>query len=183
MLSAVSKRYAQALVDVVTEPNSGITPPQAMDQLRVVAAMIATSDDLRGALLTPAISPSRKRAVILKLTTPLNIHAKIRNFLYVVIDHRRVHEIPSIAEAFEVLLDEYLGFVRADVSSAKDLTGEQQAALEAQLSRMAGKKAKLRFTTDPALLAGVVARVGSKVYDGSVRGQLERLRATLLHQG
>jgi len=179
MLSAVSKRYARALVDVVTEPNSGIDPQTAMDELRVVAAMVATSDDLRGALLSPAVSPARKRAVILKLTTPLNIHAKIRNFLYVVIDHRRVHEIPSIAEAFEVLLDEHLGFVRADVASARELTGAQQTALEGQLTRMAGKKAKLKFTTDPALVAGVVARIGSTVYDGSVRGQLEKLRATL----
>jgi len=97
-----------------------------------------------------------------------------------VIDHRRVHEIPSSVEAFEVLLDEHLGFVRADVASANALNEQQKAALEVQLSRIAGKKAKLNFKTDPALVAGVVARVGSKVYDGSVRGQLERLRATLL---
>ncbi len=177
MLSAVSTRYARALVDVVTEPGSGIEPQMAMDQLRQVAAMVASSDDLRGALLSPAVSPSRKRAVIAKL---VNVHVKIRNFLYVVIDHRRVHEIPSIVEAFEVLLDEHLGFVRADVSSARPLSEEQKSALEVQLTRMAGKKAKLKFQTDPALVAGVVARVGSKVYDGSVRGQLERLRATLL---
>jgi F-type H+-transporting ATPase subunit delta len=177
MLSAVSTRYAQALVDVVTEPASGIEPQTAMDQLRLVAAMITDSHDLRNALLSPAVSPSRKRAVVAKL---INVHVKIRNFLYVVIDHRRVHEIPSIVEAFEVLLDEHLGFVRADVSSAKPLNDQQRAALEVQLTRMAGKKAKLKFQTDPALVAGVVARVGSKVYDGSVRGQLERLRATLL---
>jgi F-type H+-transporting ATPase subunit delta len=177
MLSAVSTRYARALVDVVTEPGSGIEPQMAMDQLRQVAAMVASSDDLRGALLSPAVSPSRKRAVIAKL---VNVHVKIRNFLYVVIDHRRVHEIPSIVEAFEVLLDEQLGFVRADVSSARPLSEEQKSALEVQLTRMAGKKAKLKFQTDPALVAGVVARVGSKVYDGSVRGQLGRLRATLL---
>jgi F-type H+-transporting ATPase subunit delta len=177
MLSAVSTRYAKALVDVVTEPGSNIDPQTAMEQLRQVAAMVAASDDLRGALLSPAVSPSRKRAVIAKL---INVHVKIRNFLYVVIDHRRVHEIPSIAEAFEVLLDEHLGFVRADVSSARDLNQEQRAALEVQLTRMSGKKAKLKFTTDPALVAGVVARVGSRVYDGSVRGQLERLRVTLL---
>jgi F-type H+-transporting ATPase subunit delta len=180
MLSAVATRYARALVDVVTAPNSGLDPQNAMDQLRQVAAMIASSDDLRNALLSPAIPPSRKRDVVLKLTTPMNIHAKVRNFIYVVIDHRRVHEIPSIVEAFEVLLDEHLGFVRADVSSARELTDAQKAALETQLTRMVGKKAKLKFKTDPALVAGVVARVGSKVYDGSVRGQLERLRTTLL---
>jgi F-type H+-transporting ATPase subunit delta len=148
-----------------------------MDQLRQVAAMVASSDDLRGALLSPAVSPSKKRAVVAKL---INVHVKIRNFLYVVIDHRRVHDISSIVEAFEVLLDEHLGFVRADVSSAKPLSDAQRGSLEAQLSRMAGKKAKLKFQTDPALVAGVVARIGSKVYDGSVRGQLERLRAKLI---
>ena len=178
MLSAVSTRYARALVDVVTEPGSGIDPQMAMDQLRQVAAMVSGSEDLRGALLSPAVSPSRKRAVIAKL---VHVHAKIRNFLYVVIDHRRVHDIPSIVEAFEVLLDEHLGFVRADVSSATPLNDDQKSALEAQLTRVAGKKAKLKFQTDPGLVAGVVARVGSKVYDGSVRGQLERLRATLLN--
>jgi F-type H+-transporting ATPase subunit delta len=177
MLSAVSTRYARALVDVVTEPGSNIDPQQAMEQLRQVAAMVSASDDLRGALLSPAVSPSRKRAVIAKL---INVHPKVRNFIYVVIDHRRVHEIPSIVEAFEVLLDEHLGFVRADVSSATPLNDAQKAALEAQLTRMSGKKAKLKFQTDPALVAGVVARLGSKVYDGSVKGQLERLRATLL---
>ena len=69
--------------------------------------------------------------------------------------------------------------MQADVSSARDLTAAQQASLEVQLSRLAGKKAKLRFKTDPALIAGVVARVGSVVYDGSVRGQLDRLRVKL----
>ena len=177
MLSAVSTRYARALVEVVTEPGSGIEPQVALEQLRGVAAMIAGSEDLRNALLSPAVSPSRKRAVVARL---IDVHAKIRNFLYVVIDHRRVHEIPSMVEAFDVLLDEHLGFVRAEVSSAKALNDGQKSALETQLTRMAGKKAKLKYQTDPGLVAGVVARVGSKVYDGSVRGQLERLRGTLL---
>jgi F-type H+-transporting ATPase subunit delta len=180
MLSAISTRYAKALVDVVTEPASNLEPQLAMEQLRQVAGMISTSDDLRNALLSPAVSPGRKRAVIQTLTAEINIHPKIRNFVYVVIDHRRVHEIPSIVEAFEVLLDEQLGFIRADVSSAKPLDDAQRAALEVQLTRMAGKKAKLKFQTDPALVAGVVARVGSTVYDGSVKGQLERLRTKLI---
>ena len=72
-----------------------------------------------------------------------------------------------------MLLDERLGFVRAEVASARDLDDAQRAALEAELSRLAGKKAKLTFTIDPALIGGVVARVGSIVYDGSVRGQLD----------
>jgi F-type H+-transporting ATPase subunit delta len=180
MLSAIATRYAKALVDVVMEPGSNIDPQQALEQLKQLAAMVANSNDLRNALLSPAVSPGRKRGVVAKLTQPMNIDPKLRNFLYVVIDHRRVHEIPSMVEAFEVLLDEHLGFIRADVSSAQPLNDGQKQALEAQLTRLAGKKAKLKFQTDPALVAGVVARVGSKVYDGSVRGQLERLRASLL---
>jgi F-type H+-transporting ATPase subunit delta len=97
----------------------------------------------------------------------------------VVIDHRRSDQFASIVEAFEAQLDERLGFVSADVSSAHELTSQQRADLEAQVTRLAGKKAKLRYTTDPALIAGIVARVGSKVYDGSVRGKLDSLRAKL----
>src|SRR5580698_1260601 len=177
MLSALATRYAKALLEVVVGPKSGIDPKVAMDQLRDVSAMISGSEYLKNALLSPAVPPMRKRAVVAKL---VKVDPAIRNFLYVVIDHRRVHEIPAMVEAFEVLLDEYLGFVRADVSSALPLNDSQKASLEAQLTRVAGKKAKPNFKTDPALVAGVVARVGSKVYDGSVRGQLERLRATLI---
>jgi len=177
MLSVVATRYARALVDVIF---AGHGPaPQALEELRAIDAIISGSTDLRNTLLSPAVSPPRKRAVVARLLEPMGVSKHVRNFLYVVIDHRRVHQFSSIVEAFEVLLDERLGFVRADVSSAHPLTQIQQASLEAQLSRLAGKKAKPRFTTDPSLLAGVVARVGSTVYDGSVRGQLERLRTKL----
>jgi F-type H+-transporting ATPase subunit delta len=90
-----------------------------------------------------------------------------------------VHELKSIIEAFENLADQRLGFVRADVASATEMPEAQRKVLEAQLSRLAGKKTRLRYTTDPSLVAGVVAKIGSTVYDGSVRGQLERLRLKL----
>jgi F-type H+-transporting ATPase subunit delta len=114
-----------------------------------------------------------------RLLEPMNVSAQVRNFLFVVIDHRRVHELKSIIEAFENLADQRLGFVRADVASATEMPEAQRKLLEIQLSRLAGKKTRLRYTTDPALVAGVVAKVGSTVYDGSVRGQLERLRVKL----
>jgi F-type H+-transporting ATPase subunit delta len=109
----------------------------------------------------------------------MGLPEKVVNFVYVVIDHRRGHDFPSIVDGFEQLLDERLGLVAADVRSAKELTDSQRQAIEAQVSRLAGKKAKLKFSTDPSLIGGVVARVGSTVYDGSVRGQLERLRTKL----
>jgi F-type H+-transporting ATPase subunit delta len=179
MLSVVASRYARALVDVVAAPGSGTDPVQVLPQLRAVQDLIASSVDLRNALLSPAVSPSRKRAVMAKLVAPLGLGRATLNFLYVVIDHRRVHELSSIVEAFEALLDQHLGFVRAAVIAAQPLEQAQRARLEAEISRVAGKQAKLDFSTDPALIAGVVARIGSTVYDGSVRGQLDRLRVKL----
>jgi F-type H+-transporting ATPase subunit delta len=179
MLSVVAARYARAFADVVAGPKSGVDPALALSQLRSVEALIAGSQSLRIALASPAVSPSRKRAVMRRLLEPMKVSDKVRNFVFVVVDHRRVNEFASIVDGLEMLLDERMGVIAADVRSAKVLTGRQQGDLAAQLSRLSGKKAKLKFSTDPALIAGVVARVGSVVYDGSVRGQLESLRTKL----
>ena len=179
MLSVVSARYARALVDVVTAPGSGTDPAQVLSQLRAVQSLIHESTTLQNALNSPAVAPSRKRAVMRRLMEPMAVSDKVRNFVFVVIDHRRGHDFASIVDGFETLLDERLGFVAAEVRSATPLTDAQRATLETQVSRIAGKKAKLKFASDPALIGGVIARVGSTVYDGSVRGQLERLRTRL----
>jgi F-type H+-transporting ATPase subunit delta len=179
MLSAVASRYAKALVDVAAAPGSASDPAAILGQLRAVAQAIGDSPELRIALLSPAVPPSRKRAIVARALAPLGLSKQALNFLFVVIDHRRVGEFSAIVDAFEELLDERLGFVRADVLSAKPLAGAQQAGLEAEISRMSGRKAKLKFSIDPALIAGVVARIGSTVYDGSVRGQLDTLRLKL----
>src|SRR5580658_1289453 len=179
MISAVGRRYAKALVDVITTPGYRLEPDQALKELRAADALIGASQPLHNALLSPAVSPSRKRAVMARLVEPMGISKAVRNFLFVVIDHRRVHEFSSIVEAFDRLLDERLGFVRGDVSSAFALADAQRVELESELSQLSGKKAKLDYKVDPALIGGVVARVGAKVYDGSLRGQLEKLRAKL----
>ena len=179
MLSVVSARYARALVDVVTAPGSGTDPAQVLSQLRAVQSLIHESATLQNALNSPAVAPSRKRAVMRRLLEPMSVLPNVRNFVYVVIDHRRAHDFASIVDGFETLVDERLGFVAAEVRSATPLTDAQRATLETQVSRIAGKKAKLKFASDPVLIGGVIARVGSTVYDGSVRGQLERLRTRL----
>ncbi len=179
MLSVVATRYAKALADVVTSHGAAIDPAVVLSELQQIEAVMRASVELRNALMSPAVSPSKKRAVMARLIAPLGASKQVRNFVFVVIDHRRTHELASIVEAFEQVMDERLGFVRADVSSAHDLNDAQRAALAAELSRLSGRKARPRFSTDPSLVGGVVARVGSTVYDGSVRGQLERLCAKL----
>jgi len=179
MLSVAATRYARALVDVVAAPGSKTDTGRVLRELRTIESLMGESAILKTALASPAVAPSRKRAVMRRLLEPMNIDEKVRNFVFVVIDHRRAGDFPSIVDAFELLLDERLGMIGADIRSALDLSEMQRLAIEAQVSRLSGKKAKLKFSTDPALIAGVVARVGSTVYDGSVRGQLERLRTKL----
>ena len=176
MPSAVANRYARALADVVMAPGSTLKPEDAVAQLDALNAIIQGSLELRTALQTPAIQNSRKRAVMAKLLekagggSPL-----IRNFAFVLIDHRRIPIAGEIREAFELEIDRRLGFARAEVTSAVALDHRVSANLETELSRLTGKRMRLRFDVDPALLGGVVARIGSTVYDGSVRGELRQL--------
>src|SRR5438874_8159753 len=132
MLSVVAARYAKALVEVVAAPGSKSDPTQVLAQLHSVQELIKDSAELRAALASPAVAPSRKRAVMKRLMDPMNLFPHVRNFVYVVIDHRRVDELGSIIEAFDTLLDERLGFVRADIASARELSAAQRAALELQ---------------------------------------------------
>src|ERR1051326_5857789 len=182
MASAAANRYARALVDLVLAPGSALRPEDVVAQLRAAAQMIAQSAELRTALLTPAIQNSRKRAVMAKRLGEAGASNQIRNFFFVIIDHRRVGAIDEIVEAFELLLDERMGFVRAEVSSAAALDEQRHAGLEAELARLTGKRMRLRFTVDPSLIGGVIARIGSTVYDGSVRGQLETMRRRFTEQ-
>jgi len=103
----------------------------------------------------------------------------VRNFLFVVIDRRRADLLGEMAAAFEAALDERLGVVRVEVRSAVPLDTGQQAALGQELSKVANKQVRCEFFVDPLLIGGVVARMGSTVYDGSVRTQLETLRERL----
>ena len=178
MLSAVAARYARALIDAMPEASES-DAAATLEQLRAIANLIQSSTDLHNALLSPAVPASRKRAVMGKLVQELGAGRMVRNFVYVVIDHRRVDDFPAMLEAFEALLDERAGYVRAEVLSARPLPEAQQVKLASEISRVAGKKAKLKFSIDAGLVAGVMARIGSTVYDGSVRGQLEKLRVML----
>jgi F-type H+-transporting ATPase subunit delta len=177
MLSVVATRYGRALADVVVTSN--IDGATVLAALRQVEQVIEGSEELRTALQSPVVSPARKRAVMKRVLEPMGLPGKVQNFVNVIIDHRRAKDFLHIVDAFEQLLDARLGYIGAEVRSAKELNGSQQAAIEAQVSRVAGKKAKMKFIIDPSMIGGVVARVGSTVYDGSVRGQLDRLRTKL----
>jgi F-type H+-transporting ATPase subunit delta len=173
--SAVASRYASALADVVTSPAAGLNAETALAELRAFAEALHSSPELGNALTSPAVPPGRKRAVISRIGDHLKLSRITRNFLFVLIDKRRITLLPEIIHSFEVVTDERLGFARADVISAGELKEPQRRALNAQLERISGKRIRPRYSVDESLIGGAVARIGSTVYDGSVRGQLQTL--------
>jgi F-type H+-transporting ATPase subunit delta len=130
-------------------------------------------------LLTPAVAPSRKRAVVERIGAVLGTSRIIRNLLFVLVDHRRIAMLPDLAVDFEAVMDQRLGFARAEITAGRELTAAQQTAIAAELERITGKRIRARFTVDPTLIGGVMARIGSTVYDGSVRAQLAAIGRSL----
>jgi F-type H+-transporting ATPase subunit delta len=177
--SAVATRYASALADVVTGDRSTLRPQEAVTELRSFEALLKESPELQNALTTPAVPVNRKRAVVGRFVEMLKLSPIARNFLFVLIDHRRITSLPEIIHSFEQIVDERLGFARADVASSRELTEPQRKAVTAQLERLTGKRIRMQFRVDESLLGGVVARIGSTIYDGSLRGQLASLEHRL----
>ena len=171
-LSAIASRYAHALADVVTSDRSKLTPADAVSELRGFESVLKASPELRNALMSPAVPPGRKRAVVGRIAAALKLSQVSQNFLFVLIDKRRIVALSEVLNAFETIVDARLGFARAEIVSAGELSEPQRGALSAQLERLVGKRIRMRFAIDGGLIGGVVARIGSTVYDGSVRGQL-----------
>jgi F-type H+-transporting ATPase subunit delta len=175
MPAAVASRYARALVDVVLAPSAGFEPDRVRQDLRGFEQALASSDELSLALESPSISRSRKRAVIGRLAESLSISKVAKNFLLVLIDHRRMSELSGIIDAFEKLVDERRGILQVQVVAARELEQPQEDDLKRQLEAMTGKTIGLNVKVDGDLVGGLVVRLGSTVYDGSVRGQLEAI--------
>src|SRR5690348_4193291 len=121
-LSAVAARYANALADVVTAPTSTVSPEPAVAELRSFETTLRESAELHNALITPAVPVGRKRAVVGRIADLLKLSRSIRNFLFVLIDHRRVASLHEIIDVFEEVVDARLGYARAEVRSAAALT-------------------------------------------------------------
>jgi F-type H+-transporting ATPase subunit delta len=182
MASAIASRYARALVDLAMAPASGIDPRAVTAELEAFENAVAASPDLRQVLQSPAVSPARKRALVTRLAGPLGVSRIVRNFLCVVVDRRRTRLLPEMRQAFQAIVDERFGIARADVASAREMSAEQRAALSSQLAALTGRRVECRFEVDGGLIGGAVARIGSTIYDGSVRGQLAALRRELVSE-
>ncbi len=176
-MAAIASRYARALVDVILEQK--IDGDTARQQLKAIVGAVHESAELRKVWESPAISPEQKRAVLDAITKQIGVVKPIRNFIAVLIDHRRIQMLDDMVRQFEVELDAQLGFTEAQISSARPLSADEKRELEGRVERMSGKKVRAQYISQPELLGGVMVRVGSTIYDGSVRGQLEKMRQEL----
>ncbi|MDX1983173.1 MAG: ATP synthase F1 subunit delta [Bryobacteraceae bacterium] len=179
MSLAVASRYANALADVVIGSKGVLDPQAAVSQLRSLSTLIQGSAELKNIFLSPAVASRDKSSVVARIAATLEMSNLIRNFVQLVVRNRRANLLPQILTSFEKVLDERAGMAKVEISSAWQLNDTARAGLEAELARFTGKQVRCNYSVDPALIGGVVARIGSLVYDGSVRGQLEILRRRL----
>jgi len=189
-MASVVGTYARALADVVISPanvkaagavtTSQLDPVRALQELRSFEALLKESDQLRRVLENPAIPGNSKRAVIDAITARLGTSRQVRNFIAVLTDHRRLPLFSEILKQLEQELNDRQGFAEAQVSTARQLSDQEKQVLEAEIAKLTGKKVRARYEQDKTLLGGAVVRVGSTIYDGSVKGQLERIREQLV---
>ncbi|HEX4167602.1 MAG TPA: ATP synthase F1 subunit delta [Bryobacteraceae bacterium] len=180
MTDALSSHYAEALANAVFGPESGVTPEEATEQLKWAADLISESKDVERALLSPSVSKIRKQAIAGKLADQLGLHRLIKNFLLVVVSHRRIRELPAMQQDFELIVDERTGWLPAKITSAHELGAEQRQSIERALGSKLGKFIRAHYIVDPSVIGGIRAHIASREYDATVRGKLESMRVRLL---
>jgi F-type H+-transporting ATPase subunit delta len=176
-VASVASTYARAFADVVLDMR--LDAARSVASLREIEAMLAGSADLRRVWENPAVPAEQKRHLLDAIVQRQGIDKPVRNLVAVLIDHRRVQFLPRIVEQLGKELDARMGFAEAQVSSARELADAEKRGLEAQIAKVTGKKVRAQYGLDASLLGGAMVRVGSKIYDGSVKGQLEKIKEAI----
>jgi F-type H+-transporting ATPase subunit delta len=173
-MASVTSVYARAFADVVFD--SRLDAAKIMEQLHALGELLRANLDLERVWENPAIAADQKRAVLDAIARRNGLLKQVRNFMAVLIDHRRMHFFHAIVAQLGHELDARMGFAEAQITTSRDLNDSEKRTLEAQVERLTGKKVRARYARDAAILGGAIVRVGSTIYDGSVLGQLESIR-------
>jgi F-type H+-transporting ATPase subunit delta len=177
-MSVFAARYARALADVVLDAKSNTA--EVEQQLEDFAATFAGSKDLKEVLLNPSISAQKRVAILDKINGRVGCGPQVRNFLAVLIRHERLGALAEILEEYRQEMNRRLSISDAEVVTARPLEDQERAKLEGQVSALAGNRVNATFREDKSLIGGAIVRIGSTIYDGSVRGRLERLKERLV---
>lgn len=185
MSLALARRYARALADIIFAAQLPPAKPRAevqqiKQQLTDFSALLRQHAALRNVLASPAVSREEKRALLERLRKLLGWSELTRNFLGVLLDHRRLDLLEAVLGAFDREVYARLGIVPVDITTAFTLNAQQKKLLEERLAPLCGgAQVELRYREDAEILAGGVARMGSTIYDGSLRARLRRLQQQL----
>jgi len=177
-MAAFASRYAGAFLDVVTQAKLDTA---AID--RQLSDFLATwngSSELQVFFTNPAIAATQKVGFLDQLNARLGMQKELRNLLAVLINNDRIAAVSEVAAAYRAELQERRGIRQAEIVTARELSAEERSALIADVGKLAGSKIEASFKLDKSILGGTVVRIGSTVYDGSVRGRLTRLKETLV---
>lgn len=175
-MQTVARRYATALADVVIANNEA---KEVRDEMSSWEQMMSENPTLLVVFSNPTIPYDQKQNVLSALIARAKLRSTSANFLQVLLRNQRLAELSEVNKRFALVLDERAGALSADVRTARPIPAAAQESLRIKLASMTGKNVRLSFSTDEELIGGIVTRIGSTIYDGSVRNQLERARVRL----
>lgn len=173
----VARRYAAALASVATARGEA---QEVQEELTEWARMMQSNEQLLEVFRNPTIPYEQKRKVLNTLIARTHVRPTTANFLQLLLQNHRLPDLNEINKRFAKVLDERSGVVWAEVTTARSVTESSQDALRAKLAAITGKRVRLTFTTDEELIGGIVTRIGSTIYDGSVRNQLHQVKERLV---
>ncbi len=176
-MASVTSTYARAFADVVFVQH--LDPAKTLQEAQSLSQLTAGSRELREVWEAPSIPAEQKRALLDAIVARGGFSRPTRNFMAVLMDHRRVKFLDAIVKEFEHELNRRMGFVEAHITSARELGESERAALEGQVAELTGHKVRARYAQDGSILGGAIVKVGSTIYDGSVKGQLEKIRTAI----
>jgi len=174
----VARRYATALADVLTKSGD---PNSVRTELTQWETLLASNAELQNAFSSPAIAHLNKEKVLEQLIAKSNPSRTAANFLRVLLRNGRLMDLDDINEKLASVLEERSGIVSASITSAREMHENEKEELKRNLEKLTGRRVNINFSIDENIIGGVVTRVGSTVYDGSVKTQLQNLREQLVN--
>jgi F-type H+-transporting ATPase subunit delta len=176
MASSVDLKYARALADVAGEVNAA---DQVHLELLQFQELLRDSSELRETLVNPAIPFSSKRRIIEQLAQRLGLLKMVVNFLLILLEKARIERFDGIIEAFQEVLDQQRGILRASVFTSRALHPSVRSKLHKAVSNWTGKEVTLNYQLDDSLIGGIKIQIGSEIFDGSIRTQLDEIQRRL----
>jgi F-type H+-transporting ATPase subunit delta len=178
-MASSAPRYARAFAEVAESAH--LDAGAAQQQMSDFSQTLAESSELREVLENPSIEMAGKLKMLDAMAGRIGMFPQVRNFIAVILEHQRLVELDEILTEYKQVVDEHAGATEARITSARPLNAEDRAQLEAQIAKLAGARVRARYAEDATLLGGAVVEIGSTVYDGSVRAQLQQLKQRLVN--